>query len=39
MSFDYKEYSEAMDDFLLQMEQIHSHSHPDIAKALNLFHL
>lgn len=35
MSFDYKEYAEAMDDFLLQMEQIHSHVHPDIAKALN----
>lgn len=35
MSFDYKEYSEAMDDFLLQMEQIHSHLHPDIAKALS----
>ena len=34
MRFDYKEYSEAMDDFLLQMEQIHSHVHPDIAKAL-----
>ncbi len=34
MSFDYKEYSEAMDEFLLQMEQIHSHIHPDIAKAL-----
>lgn len=35
MSFDYKEYSEAMDAFLLQMEQIHSHVHPDIAKALS----
>lgn len=34
MSFNYKEYSDAMDDFLLQMEQIHSHTHPDIAKAL-----
>ncbi len=34
MSFDYKEYSEAMDCFLFQMEQIHSHVHPDIAKAL-----
>ncbi len=34
MSFDYREYAEAMDEFLLQMEQIPSHVHPDIAKAL-----
>ncbi len=34
MSFDYKEYSEAMDEFLVQMERISDPSHPDVAKSL-----
>lgn len=35
MSFDYKEYSEAMDQFLLQMERVHSPSDPDIGRAMS----
>lgn len=34
MGFDYKEYSEAMDEFLVRMEQIPDPDHPDIAKIL-----
>lgn len=34
MNFNYKEYSEAMDEFLLTMVQIPSHDHPDNEKAL-----
>lgn len=34
MSFDYKEYSEAMDEFLVQMERISDPSHPDVANSL-----
>lgn len=34
MDFNYKEYSKAMDEFLLKMESIPSQSHPDNAKAL-----
>lgn len=33
MSFDYKEYSEAMDEFHLKMVQIPQHDHPDNQKA------
>lgn len=35
MSFDYKEYSEAMDEFLLQMEQIHSPIQTETTKAMS----
>lgn len=34
MGFDYKEYSEAVDEFLVRMEQISDPVHPDIAKIL-----
>lgn len=34
MGFDYKEYSEAMDEFLVRMERISDPDHPDIAKIL-----
>ncbi len=34
MHFDYKEYSEAMDDFLLKMERLYNPAHSDIEDAL-----
>ncbi len=34
MSFDYREYSEAMDEFLFQMESIHSPTDPQIGDAM-----
>lgn len=33
MNFDYKEYSEAMDEFLLTIARIPAHDHPDNEKA------
>lgn len=35
ISFDYKEYSEAMDEFLIQMERSEDSARPDVAKALS----
>lgn len=35
MSFDYKEYSEAMDEFLIQMESVQSPTDPKIGKAMS----
>ncbi|MCM1101863.1 MAG: GGDEF domain-containing phosphodiesterase [Clostridium sp.] len=34
MSFDYKEYSEAIDEFLIRMERVSDSAHPDMAQTL-----